>query len=120
MKKYILSILIIIAVASSVSAYRSKALTIQVIGAADKTVHFSGWCEVSIGNKTRMKEYISGQNDELQPVQIHGRNIDSCEITNDSGFGTLTLILSANGKEYFRTSSENNAEELLYVQRRKR
>ena len=100
--------------ATDASAYRPKAFRIQVIGAGEEKVTFAGWCDIEIGNRTLNRNEFQGINDQMEPLEIFGQYIDSCEVRNLSGDGTITLILYEKEKEIYRNTTTEGASKISF------
>ena len=115
----LLSFTFILIILQPASAYRSESFKVSATGTPG-SVQFSGWCNIWIGNKTLMKINLEGKSHTMEPVLTQGRFIDKCELRNDSGQGSITLILHKNNKEIFKRTTRDEETTIIYNSNRKR
>lgn len=106
--------LLVLLVAGNAPAYRPLQFSIEVSADTDQGVEISGWCDIEIGNRTLSRTDFSSSTPEMEPVVVHGRSIDSCEVRRQSGQGTFTLILLADGAEIYRKTTREGETAIKY------
>lgn len=104
----------IVIMSGNALSYRNNLFQLQVIASGKDRVDFTGWCDIEIGNRTLNRVYLTGHDNEMKPIEVHGQSIDYCEVTNATGRGELTLILQTNHVETYRKSTGPEAMKVQY------
>jgi hypothetical protein len=91
-----------------------KTLQMMVVGFADPPVEFEGYCDIMQSNRKLRRLVLTNNGHGNRTLVVRAQRIESCRVTNTSGRGSLSLRLTENDAEFFKSQVEAPETTITY------